>query len=72
MKRCDGLLAVPLAAILAVGCDSATPASAPAPAQAEVLQTNAKTGSQVAARKKKKEPGVAPAKEARTKPRADL
>jgi hypothetical protein len=42
------------------------------PAKAEVLQTNTKTGSKVAARKKKKEPGITPAKGARTETRADL
>jgi hypothetical protein len=72
MKQFAGFLAVSLAAVLAIGCDSATPAPAPEPAKADGPQSIAKTGSRLAPKKKKKELGIDPAPRGKTVPRPDL
>jgi hypothetical protein len=72
MNRCAWLLVGPLAAVLAIGCDSAIPAPARESVQASVPQTIAGAASKAGLKKKKKEPGIAPAKGARTESRPNL
>jgi hypothetical protein len=73
MQRFARLLAVPVAAVLGIGCDSVTPARTPEPAKAEAPQSIAKAGPKVAPRKKRKEAGLAPeSRRPSIEPRSDL
>jgi hypothetical protein len=64
--------AVPVAAILAAGCDPATSAPPLEPTKADVPQLDSNNGSRVALKKKKKEPGVVTVPRTSTKPKSSL
>jgi hypothetical protein len=67
------MLAVPVAAVLGIGCDAVTPARAPEPTKAEAPQSIAKAGPKLGPRKKRKEAELVPeSRRPSTERRSDL